>query len=631
MSTRPTLPITHGRVAVSGPRRAPTNTITTRSRPAPTMQSRETAHRAAGPPARNFSRVQPAGSATTNAARPTAGIENWGHRLESVQALPLPAATAGIVRSYQRSAPSLVREDDESGVLSARPSTASTRTASERHAAVVRVDENRARRQPVRVCATPIRSHAGSLVAATERGPSRAATFRPCLAEAVAATERGQARTAVRFSPMRPRQQQAPLPPSSLRNVLTSAGESSSTRLPPQVGAQAGWGGVNYSPYGAGTIPADIQRRKELARKFPLPVNAVGDDARERKFASPAGGFVDVPVLGARRGQTLMQECEVRLSVHRRAEEAGEARKGMVVAQDGEKTAEKKKGALRRLGGFLGRKLKRKAKTASSSSSESPSSVSSPASPPSLVYGSSSSGTPSPPTPVQRRPEPAVVVVGAPARQVVPLTSRQGDTRRFVSQAATPIPVRQVPQQASTLVSPARARNNDALAQAAAAVSALPLQRTPYDESLRYHHSASSSAHEQLSDLEEADAELFTTPLNATKRWAPRAESSCAAVLREEAHLHASLEGVFATEEAAVVNQSGPYELVRQAQAELVAYVGKGKGRTVDVSPPVPTVSLQNRTRAETAQRPQPQSGHEECGFGPERKDTVEEEEEKVA
>jgi hypothetical protein len=612
MSTLSTLPTMHGRVAVSGPRWAPTNTITTRSRQAPVPQSRETAHSAAGPPARNLSRVQPVGSATSHAA-------------------------VGIVRSYGRRTLSLVREDDESVVLSARPSTRSSLTTSERHAAVLH--DNRARRQPVQVNAAPIRSCAGSFVAATERGSSRAATFRPRLVEVVAAGERGPSRNSARFSPapLRPRQDSSPLPPSPLRNVLASSSESasprtyldvqgaierSSTRLPPQLGAPAGWGGPNYSPYSAGTTMADVCRRKELARKFPLPANAAGDAARERKFVA-ARPFMDAPVLGAQRGQTLMQECEVRLAVHRRAEEAEDVRKIVVVAaQDGVKAAEKKKGVLRRLGGFLGRKLKRKAKKRSSPSSTSPSPASSPGSPPSLVYGSSSSGTPSPPTPVQRRPEPAVVILGAPARRAAPPTLRLGNTRRSASQVATPSPARYMNQQGSPRISPARAQNNDALAQAAAAVSARPLQRIPYDGPLRYHHSASSFAHEQFSGLSEADAEIFPTPLNITKRWAPRAESSGAAVLREEARLHASLAGFFAQEEAAVTSQPAPYELMRHAQAELVAYMGKGKGRMVD-TPAVP----EHGTRGDVSQGPNAGTGEGE--FGPKRKDTLEEEEEK--
>lgn len=588
---------TTSRSGVATPRRnqLQTGTAAIRSRPGAALQSGETAGRGSALPARNFSRRQT--GAATNAARPSmrgkavkdVGFDNWAFRHESIAALPKPTrgreyVKAGIVRSYTGRVPSVILEDDESEQLSALPSTASTPTASEKVTATVRWQGNSAGKQPVHVHAAPVRSQAASLVAATESARSTVAS-RPLM------RARPSPLTSSTLRQVHPGTAVTPRTYMDMHDIV----ERAPTRLPSPREVPAEWG-VNYSPYSAGTTVRDIERRAKLARKFAACASAQEDARRKRMFET---SFVDVPVLVGGGRRKVVMEAPVVATV------------AATVVGD-EPVEEKKKRNWQRLSGFLSRKLGRKGKGASSPSSSSPSpSASSPSSPrtpvsaPSLVYGPSVDTPPSPATLVRRESESPVIVARAPSPEAARVIAREKDVRRSISPLSPAEKARPLDSKPVSSLSGGGEKSNDGLAQAGATS---PARREEYDG----HRPAPSSQDEDDSPLGDSDAELFPSPLAASKRWA-RDESA-----REEA-LQEALNEAFAEEDAAA-DWSG--SLV--AQAQHVEYEGKGKARLVDLPP----VRSRYRGRQAATKGPEMEAGG--VGSSQKRRDTVEGEDGKV-
>ena len=560
-----------------GPSRLPTSSAAIHSRPGPAAAQQHEA-------ARNFSRLQ----AASAAAAPTAavcpsmrgravrevGFDNWAIRHESIAALPAPArgqeyAAAAIVRSYRGRVPSAIREEDEPlspspvELLSARPSTVSTPTASETQTATIRWQwqGERAKRSPALVLggAAPIRSQAASLVAATESVPSMAtvAYMRP-------ATPTGTRHRPVPLpsSPLRPLAGPVVEDPRTFLEMHANFERPSTRREAHVRGPELDWG-ENFSPFARRPVVADVRRRVGLGRQFPVPGNAreAFERGRERVFSA---AFVDAPRLvgggsdgrgGPQRGSAVLATKSVGV-----AEMGGSEAVAAPEGGDEVVTGEKKK-RWQRISAFLSRKMRRKEKGGSSSFLALPSPATlSPrtiATPPSLVWVSSSNASPGPATPPRAYARAPVVVPKPPyptpcktteEKQALPTLSPSERSHR---------------QSVSPLSSAPRAQIGVSLARAAASVIALcrehdrePAPSLPEEEQ--------ESPLEELDEVDDED--LFPSPLVAGERWA-----------RSQEGLHAAVAEAMAEEEAAA-DWSGMLE-----RTERVEYVGKGKAKVVDV------------------------------------------------
>ena len=368
-------PTTSGsNIPAPGPSRRPTSSAPNHSRPRPARSSS------------NLQGVSGTGGATPFAPRPSmrgravrhVSFEDWAFRNESIMAHPVRAPLRGRPSRIPSAILEVDDEDEESDVLPALPEPSLASKTSEMQTA---------RRPPAVLhpgARAPVRSHAASLVAATESAPPAARHSWPTRA------------------PRRP----AALPPSLLRHSIGHVPENGAprtyldmharyTRPSTRRWAQAGGPdldlGENFSPCSAGTAVKDIRRRAGLGLKAPLPGNAM---LERRAFGGP---FVDAPtIIGERR--------EMRGVERERERVKREARGSEVVPVpaplEGEKEEEERKTAWQRVSAFLARKMMRKEKGAaspSSSPSASPttSSPRTPSTPPSLAYGTSSS-SPSP-------------------------------------------------------------------------------------------------------------------------------------------------------------------------------------------------------------------------------------------
>lgn len=565
--TRPAATYNGSGIAGPSSSRLPIGTAAVRSRPGPASLPGESENRAAVSSVRNFSRPQAGAAAAPVASRPNmrgmavgeVGFENWARRHESVAALPAPArgseyVAAGIVRSYKSRVPSALREQGstDSEQLSALPSAVSTPADSERQTPVVRWQGERACRTPVQVQAELIRSQAASLVAATE-------SVHPSVAASRYASSARPSRSApLPSSPLRPPPANAVETPATYFDMHETV-QRAPTRLPPKIGP-TDWG-ANYSPWCSGTTIEDVHRRAAMTRKFPVPVNAFVSAQRERVFAAP---FVDAPVVCGRRGRAQLEKAVL---AGERERIVGDEVVAALAPEAGDETAvkEKKKG-WKRVSAFLSRKLGRKGKEAPSSSSPlpSPPSPQTPASPPSLVWASSSNGSPSPATPVQRHAEPEVVIARPLRHQTLRISTHPANQHQPVSPFRPSEKPRQHDPAPDFPLSEASKAQTSGIEQAAASDLAL---RREYDE-LMGHGSTSPASDREPSPLEEADAELFPSESMASERWA-----------NADAALHEAVAEAFAEEDAAA-DWAGEQEMAAQ-----VDYVGKGKGKMVDLQP----------------------------------------------
>lgn len=555
---------------------------------------------------RNFSRPQAAAAPTTLATRQTAtapqrarevGFETWARRHESISALPQPArgsdyARAGIVRSFRGRVPSVRGREEE--LLSPRPSGAFTLdTVSEEgqgEAEVVRWHDAAASRTPMRVKAPAVRSQAASLIAPSESSvPS---------ARAVVATrlpsQRMHSQQQLPSSPFRP----SPL--GAAENPLTYLEmqprySRAPTRLAPSShappGADDAWG-ENYSRWSRGTTVRDIQRRKDLTTKFPLPGNlgaGVGSAGYSRQRVFAGDGFVDAPGLLGGRGfgqrGTLMERIDELKAQGLRGRVIGEVDEGEEVVEGAasasppessggdDAATEEGKGKWRRFSGFVARKFGRKGKEVSSSETQTPSPQVA-GSTPTLVQGPSSDEMLSPVTPAPMQAEQPVLVVSPPVyhgerftpvpRAPSPLLEPEGQAR--ICDASTKA------SSVSNESEPELQAIEDAAQEAAVAAATSLALRREYDELMGHLPEVVEEEEGEDSPLQGFDFDLLASALASSERWSSAAEMAA----RDEAR-HEAVADAIAEEEAAA-NWAGAQALVAQEQS-----VSKGKARVVDV------------------------------------------------
>ncbi|KAM0705264.1 hypothetical protein Q7P35_008054 [Cladosporium inversicolor] len=461
-TTTTTTTTTGSKIPVPGPSKRSTGSAPIHSRPGP-----------ASPAARNFSRPQGVSGSSNDAAplaaRPNmrgkavreVGFHNWAVRHESIAAHPVRR------RARPTGIPSAILEEDEDGdesdvdVLPALLSSKERAAASEMQ---VHWQGERAKRSPalVRACAAPVRSHAASLVAATESA-SASATPPPARHSW---PKRAPRPAVLPSSPLRHSVAQAPKNPRTYLEMHASYERPSTLRC-----GRVGAGGAaldlgeNFSPYSAGTTVKDIRRRAALGVKFPLPANAVTE---RRVFSAP---FVDVPTLIG-GGKEVCGPVGGRARMEREEEFAASSEVVPVPAPLEGEGGERKKG-WQKVSAFLARRMGRKKKGAASPSSSPASedatpSPRTPGTPPSLVYGSSlgnDSPAPAPGTPPQVRFAAPVVISGPPYS-----TPRQATAEKKDKQPVSP------PRKAPPPRSPPQKEH---LARAVTAASALPLHRIP--------------------------------------------------------------------------------------------------------------------------------------------------------
>lgn len=620
-----------GPAAAKSTQQLPTSSPANRSQPNVGPQSSERTRAL-----RNFSRPQAAAAATTFATRQPAtapqrvrevGFENWARRHESISALPQPArgsdyARAGIVRSFRGRVPS-VRERDEE-LLSPRPSGVfSLETVSEDQEEDARWQD--ASRRPLRARAPAVRSQAASIACATESSaPS---------ARAVVATR----------PPSRRMHSQQQLPSSRLRPAAPGAAENpltylemqprysrAPTRLAPSShappGADAAWG-ENYSRWSRGTTVRDIQRRKDLTTKFPLPGNmgAGGSAGYSRQRVFSGDGFVDAPGLLGRPGfgqrGTLMDRIDELKAQGLRGRVLGEideddegaaAAASVPESREGDVAAtEKGKGKWRRISGFFARKFGRKGKETLSLEMQtfSPRVA---GGTPSLVHGSSSDEVLSPATPAPIEAEQPVVVVRPPVYQE--------EHPMPVPRAPSPLPLPErqaricdASTKASSVSLDSSSELEDTAQEAAAAAAATSLAlRREYDELIGHLPEVVEEEEEEGEDspLQAFDFDLFPSAHASSERWSSAAEMAA----RNDARLEAVADAI--AEEETAANWAGTQQLVAREQS-----VSKGKARVVDV----PGV----RSRYAGKRGVVGQKAGEGAAEGRERRDTVGGEEEK--
>lgn len=393
--------------------------------------------------------------------------------------------------------------------------------------------------------AAPARSQAASLVAATE-------SIKPARHSWPKTRPRG----AVVLPSSLLRHSVAHAPETCPRTYMDMHAhfERAPTRLIPKSKGAAFDSGENMSPWSKGTTLEAIRRRAGLGTKFPVPLNAL---AEWRVFSGP---FVDAPVvIGGRREERGVER--------ERARRLAEARRGEVVPVPAPGEGEKEGGKRRwqKMSDFLARKMSLKAKGAapspSPSSSPATSSPRTPMTPPSLVDGTLSSNS----SPARAPAVPAQVHFAAP--MVIsgpPLSPPRKPTAENKKQPISP------PKAALKRTSPPQ-KEHFALAIASASAS------VPRPRQLRYSPPI-ATAEEQDEGKEEpsplpslSDTDLFPSPLVTSERWARPGEPQHEAVADAVA------------EESAAADWSGTLE-----KAERVQYVGKGKGRMVDVKRPRP-------------------------------------------
>lgn len=591
----------HNHPGVTAPTQLPPSGPANRSRQTPVQQSGEKPT----PPSRNFSRPGAAPLATRRQPAIAAqrvhqvGFENWALRHESVAALPQPArgsdyARAGIVRSFKGRVPS-VEEQWPSQRLSGGESLT---TVSEDQTAVVRWQD--ASKRPERIRGAAIRSQAASLVA-----PTATESVTPSVA-------------VMKVRPLHPGQRLAQyqlLPASPVRPSLPAAVESTylemqprysraPTRLPPtKRGPDMGesWG-ENFSRFSSGTTARDIERRRGLTTKFPLPGNAVANAGRERERHFTGEAFVDAPVVvgeGRRTGTLIERINELKEQGLReridgvRGQSAAACAPGIgegdvVTAESG-----KGKGKWRRIPGFFARKLGWKGTEASSPSVQTASPQAA-GSTPLLVRGSSSDEALSPVTPRPVEAEQPVAVVESPVDL--------GEIFEPASRASSPIlrPYVQAPLRgASTIASHETAESESVLVEIEDPAATARALRREYDElmsaSPREEAAVEDAETASSSPLQGMDLDLFPSPLASSDRWAP------AELGRDSAFYDAVAEAI--AEEEAEVDWSVGVEDVHEAVAKAVVEeeaaerwsegsvtgvqrvesVGKGKARVVDV------------------------------------------------
>lgn len=538
---------TGSRLPVPGSSRRPTSSAPIYSRPGPSPR-----------PGRNFSRLQGVSGYGNGAApigaRPNlrgravreVGFENWPTRHESVFAQPLRA------RSRPARIPSAIQEEDEDAESDVLPVVPPPKLNELR----TRLQGENARRSPakvVRARAAPVRSQAASLVGATE-------SVKPA-----------------RHSWPKTRPRPAVLPSSPLRHSIGHAPENNHwrtymemhahferapTRLIPKSKGAAFDSGENMSPWSKGTTLEAIRRRAGLGTKFPVPMNAL---AEWRVFSGP---FVDAPVLiGGRREERGVER--------ERARRLAEARRGEVVPVpvpvplEGEKAERKKR--WQKFSDFLARKMSLKAKGAAPSPSSTPSSpaTSSPRTPttsPSLVDGTLSSNS----TPARAPAVPAQVHFAAP---VVISGPPYSPPRKSTAEKKQPI---SLPKSALKRASPPHCSTPQEEHIARAIASASASASVPRPRQIRYSPPIAEEAEEDEDDKPSplpslSDADLFPSPHVTSERWTRPREPQHEAIADAVA------------EETAAADWSGALK-----KAERVEYVGKGKGRMVDVKRPRP-------------------------------------------
>ena len=524
--------------------------------PAPGLSRRPTSsapvHYRPGPasrPAHNSSSlkgVSGTGGAAPFDARPSmrgravrdVGFENWAFRHESIMAHPVRAP-----RGRPSRIPSaILEEDEESDVLPALPSPSPLllKTSDVQ----VRWQGDRARRSPavVHAGAAPVRSHAASLVAATESPAARHSWPKRAPRPAVLPS-----------SPLRHSIAHAPEDPPRTYLDMHARYERAPTRLMRMSPGALDWG-ENFSPCSAGTTVRDIRRRAGLGLKVPLPGNAVG---QRRVFVAP---FVDAPtVIGGRREMRGVER-----ELERRREEAAGSE---VVPAPLEGEKEERKKGWQRVSAFLARKMSRKAKgTASppSSPDASPATPSprTPTTPPSLVSGGSSSNAspaPAPATPTQVRFA-TPVVISAPPNSI----PREATAEKKKQPVSPPSPLKTALKRASPPCSQPQ-REHFARTITAASAQTPCRKHTSPPATGEAEEAEEEAEHSPLSDV--SDADLFPSPLATSERWARP----------EELVQHEAVADALA-EETAAADWAGALK-----QAERVRYVGKGKGKVVDV------------------------------------------------
>jgi hypothetical protein len=332
--------------------------------------------------------------------------------------------------------------------------------------------------------------------------------------------------------------------------------ERAPTRLIPKSLGAAFDSGENMSPWSKGTAMKDIRRRAGLGTKFPVPMNALEE---RRVFSGP---FVDAPVLiGGRREERGVERERVR--------RLAEARRGEVVPVpaplEGEK--EERKKAWQKFSDLLARKMSLKAKEAAPSSSSTPSpataSPRTPTSPLSLVDGtlsSNSSPARAPAVPAQVHFAAPVVISGPPYS---PLRKATAENKKQPISPPKPVLKRTSP--------PCSTPEEEHIVRAIASssASALPLRQVRYSPPIA--EVVEQEEEEEPSPVPSLDADVFPSPLVTSERWARPGE------LQHEAVADA------VAEETAAADWSGALK-----KADRVQYVGKGKGRMVDVKRPRP-------------------------------------------
>jgi hypothetical protein len=334
--------------------------------------------------------------------------------------------------------------------------------------------------------------------------------------------------------------------------------ERAPTRLIPKSKGAAFDSGENMSPWSKGTTLEAIRRRAGLGTKFPVPMNALEE---RRVFSGP---FVDAPVLiGCRRDERGIEREKLR--------RLAEARRWEVVPVpvpaplEGEKEGRKKK--WQKFSDFLARKTSLKAKGSAPSSSSTPSPATSsprtPTTPPSLVEGTLSSNS----SPARAPAVPAQVHFAAP---VVISGPPYSIPRKATAEKKQPIsPPKPVLKRASL---PRSTPQEEHIVRAIASASAPAPRPRQLRYSLPVAVAEEAEAEEEPSHLPSlSDADLFPSPLATNDRWARPREPQHEAVADAVA------------EETAAADWSGALQ-----KADRVQYVGKGKGRMVDVKRPRP-------------------------------------------
>lgn len=529
---------TGSEIPTPGPSRRYTSSAPIHSRPGPASR-----------PARNLQGVSGTGGATPFAARPSmrgravrdVGFENWAFRNESIMAHPVRAPLRGRPSRIPSAIP---EEDEESDVLPALPSPTRVPTTSEMK---MRWQGETARRSPamVHAGAAPVHSQVGSLVAATES---------PTPAIRHSWPKRNPRPAVLPSSPLRHSIGHAPEIPPRTYLDMHARYERAPTRLmrkSPSLDY-----GDNFSPFCAGTTARDIRRRAGLGLKVPLPGNAV---LERRVFAAP---FVDAPtVIGGRREMRGVERERVRM----RGEAEAGGSEAVSAPTEGEKEEGKK--GWQRVSAFLANKMSLKAKGAASpSASPATSSPQTPPNtPPALVYdGSSRNASPAraPATPPQVRFATPMVVSGPPTS-----TPRKATAEKKKHPVSPPSPLKTALKRPSPPCSQPPQREHFTCAVTAA--SALTPCRNYTSLPTADEEEEEQEEGEERSPLSDVDdTDVFPSPQITSKRWARPGS------LRHEAVADAL------AEETAAADWAGTLK-----QAERVRYVGKGKGRMVDVTP----------------------------------------------